>query len=140
MDMFAEGVQNLLRDDCSKKWLRHNPNDDHNLKELKENVTVALIDDGVDFMNRILAENLGAGRSFNTPTEDDDVFGTLEPYHASTTGHGTLMAYMIRRMCPSVKIFVYKLNMDRGSEGKASFTAKSAADVSSSSFQLNFGV
>jgi len=67
MDMFAEGVQNLLRDDCSKKWLRHNPNDDHNLKELKENVTVALIDDGVDFMNRILADNLGAGRSFNTP-------------------------------------------------------------------------
>jgi hypothetical protein len=61
-------------------------------------------------------------------------FGASEPFHRSSTGHGTWMAYMMSRICPNVKLFVCKLDVLRHESGrKANFTARSAADVGSPS-------
>ncbi|TEY48074.1 hypothetical protein BOTCAL_0298g00150 [Botryotinia calthae] len=90
---------------------------------LRKDIQVALIDDGADFMHKAIADKLDGGRSF------DSSKGIPVPYHGSTTGHGTYMAYMIRRICPQVKIYVCKLNVMRGGDGTARFTAESAADA-----------
>lgn len=121
MDKFADGIYALEPPrDFPSDYLT-NP---QLPEQLREGVKVALIDDGVDFMSRSIAEKLEGGRSFDIASDED-------PFHGSTTGHGTLMAYMIARVCPKVRIFVGKLNMVCHSDGKqASFTAKSAAQVS----------
>ena len=100
-------------------------------RELSKDVTVALIDDGVDFMHPAISKNLVPGRSFDSGFGFHDGLGSPAPFHGSTTGHGTFMAYMIQRVCPSVKIFVYKIDvLPKDKDGNAvTFTAKSAADV-----------
>ena len=100
-------------------------------RELTKDVTVALIDDGVDFMHPAISKNLVPGRSFDSGFGFHDRLGSPAPFHGSTTGHGTFMAYMIQRVCPSVKIFVYKIDvLPKDKDGDAvTFTAKSAADV-----------
>lgn len=106
---------------------------DENLPaELQKDVKVALLDDGANFMHKAIKGQLENGRSFDSGSENPDLSGnTPGPFHGSTTGHGTYMAYMIGRVCPSVKIFVCKMNVIRQDGGaKARFTAKSAADVS----------
>ncbi|KAM0296866.1 hypothetical protein ACHAPM_010052 [Fusarium culmorum] len=129
MDRFANGIASLESLDCF-------PGEDEYLKhpslpaELRKDVTVALIDDGVNFMQKSLAENMDGGKSFDREYDDGYRPGPREPFHGSATGHGTCMAYMIRRVCPRVKIFGCRLNVLRGNvDGKASFTAKSAADA-----------
>lgn len=98
--------------------------------ELKKEIRVALIDDGADLMHKPISNILEKkGRSFDMAYDDPDHSGAPRPFHGSTTGHGTCMAYMIGRVCPNVKIFVIKLDVLRDGP-KASFTAKSAADVS----------
>ncbi len=99
--------------------------------ELRKDVKVALIDDGVNLTHKAIANKIENGRSFDSVYDDPDLRGAPEPFHGSTTGHGTCMAYMIGRVCPNVKIFVCKLNViRRGGGEKANFTAKSAADAS----------
>jgi hypothetical protein len=100
---------------------------------LKKDVTIALIDDGVDFVNPLISESLKPGKCFpHGLSEDYDVVGAPDPpFHESTTGHGTNMAYQIRRICPAAKIIPCKVHMLRHEPpSKANFTAKSAADVS----------
>ena len=97
--------------------------------ELKRDVTVALIDDGVTYMHPAVSDKLLCGKSFDSGFGKPDSLGTPEPYYGSTTGHGTFMAYMIQRVCPDVKIFVYRIDVLRRADGSVSFTAKSAADV-----------
>jgi hypothetical protein len=130
MDTFADGIRSLE----AKKPPRYNGNfsDDCSFPEsLKKEVTVALIDDGVDFMNPAVSSNLIGGKCFPNEFNSHEVVGAPDPpFHGSTTEHGTNMAYMIRRICPAVKIFVCKIDVMRRPEQKANFTAKSAADVS----------
>ncbi|KAL6900453.1 hypothetical protein GGI43DRAFT_383927 [Trichoderma evansii] len=85
-------------------------------------MTVALIDDGVNFMHEAVAARLDTGRNFPIGNASD-------PFHGSTTGHGSIMAYMIGRVCHTVKIYVCKLDVVRQPGEKASFTAESAADL-----------
>ncbi|XEU94982.1 hypothetical protein FSHL1_000266 [Fusarium sambucinum] len=129
MDKFADGIASLERLDCFQggdEYLKHSSLP----MELQKDVKVALIDDGVNFMHTCLAENMDGGKSFDREYDDGYRPGPREPFHGSATGHGTCMAYMIRRVCPKVKIFGCRLNVLRGNvEGKASFTAKSAADA-----------
>jgi hypothetical protein len=100
--------------------------------ELTEHVTVALIDAGVDFMHKAISTNLVPGRSFSNHLDSPDSLEIPAPFHGSTTGHGTFMAYMIQRVCPSVKITVYKIDVLQKAKttDPVTFTAKSAADVS----------
>ncbi|EKJ73006.1 hypothetical protein FPSE_06794 [Fusarium pseudograminearum CS3096] len=128
MDRFADGIASLEPLECFPvdEYLNH-----PSLPvELRKDVKVALIDDDVNFMHKSLAENMDGGKSFDREYDDGYRPGPREPFHGSATGHGTCMAYMIRRVCPRVKIFGCRLNVLRGNvDGKASFTAKSAADA-----------
>lgn len=129
MDTFAEAVrrvQEVKLNNFPQDYLTHPSLQ----RELARDVTVALIDDGVDFMHPAISKKLMPGRSFDSGFGFHEL-GSPAPFHGSTTGHGTFMAYMIQRVCPSVKIFVYKIDvLPKDKDGDAvTFTAKSAADV-----------
>ncbi|KAJ4111451.1 hypothetical protein NW768_011804 [Fusarium equiseti] len=126
MDDFVSGMDNLeFPDRFADKYQK----DESLPLPLRQDVTVALIDDGVDLMHKGISGNIGTGRSFGNAFEDQDLSGAPQSFHASATGHGTCMAQMITRMCPKVKIFVCKLDFIRQHAGKPSFTAKSAAEA-----------
>lgn len=126
MDDFVSGIDNLeFPDRFAEKYQK----DESLPLALRQDVTVALIDDGVDLMHKAISGNIGTGRSFGNAFEDQDLSGAPQSFHASATGHGTCMAQMITRICPKVKIFVCKLDFIRQHAGKPSFTAKSAAEV-----------
>ncbi|KAF5706216.1 hypothetical protein FGLOB1_7536 [Fusarium globosum] len=95
---------------------------------LKKDITVALIDDGVGIMNSGLAEKVFDGYSFDDGYDRLDLPGSKRPYYKSATGHGTLMAEMITRVCPSAKIFSCRLHVFPGQD-RPHFTAKSAAEA-----------
>lgn len=75
-----------------------------------EPVEVALIDDGADITRPDLSDLKGKkfpGKSFCYYQE-----GTtwrVSPYWDSSSGHGTLMARLIHKICPSAVIHVIKL-------------------------------
>ncbi|TDZ31127.1 Cell wall-associated protease [Colletotrichum spinosum] len=70
-----------------------------------EDVIVALIDDGVDTMAEQLSGRMLPGRTFGFEGDRN------LPWYASETGHGTVMATMISRVCPMAKIYPIRLNM-----------------------------
>ncbi|KAK0720171.1 hypothetical protein B0H67DRAFT_178559 [Lasiosphaeris hirsuta] len=127
MDTFADGISRLgPPPGFPSDYLKH----ESLPEELRRDVKVALLDDGANFMHRAIAGQLQNGRSFDSGYENPDLSGAPGPFHGSTTGHGTYMAYMIGRVCPPVKIFVCKMNVIRQEGGeKARFTARSAADA-----------
>jgi len=130
MDTFAQGIQILKPPSTFPDEYLADP---ALPPELSRDIRIALIDDGADFMHRAIKQILENGRSFDSVYDELEGPGVPSPFHGSTTGHGTLMTYMIGRVCPKVKIFVCKLDVIPGHGGtnsKASFTAKSAADVS----------
>jgi hypothetical protein len=99
--------------------------------ELKRDVRVCLIDDGVDADHPSIAERVDYehGKSFGTcPGEEHP--GLVLPFYESATHLGTVMANMILRVCPYAKIVPYRLATTQGQDGRPQFTAKSAADVS----------
>jgi hypothetical protein len=128
MDTFADCLSRL-RD---PPGLQTNYLTDENLPlELRKDVKVVLLDDGANFVQKAIKGQLENGRSFSSKSGGPDISGsTPVPFHGSTTGHCTYMAYMIGSVCPGVKTFVCKMNA-LGQDGgdKARFTAKSAADV-----------
>ncbi|KAI1359384.1 hypothetical protein F5Y08DRAFT_332379 [Xylaria arbuscula] len=75
---------------------------------LQKPITVALIDDGVD-VNDQHEQNLN------------------QPYYISGGGHGTAMAGLICKVCPTVKLFILRLDEYSIEPGKRNITAKSAA-------------
>jgi hypothetical protein len=88
-------------------------------------IRVALIDDGVDFTDKRVANMVYGGRSH---------YQRSQKFHAnfwmSTDGHGTKMAGLIRTVCPMAKLFVVRLNEYRSDNGKRQIYAYSAAKVS----------
>lgn len=70
-------------------------------------VVVALIDDGTDIMHPDLKGMGFPGKSFHHYQEGST--WRVSPYWDSPSGHGTLMARLIHRICPSAIIHVIKL-------------------------------
>ncbi|SCO40223.1 related to microbial serine proteinase [Fusarium fujikuroi] len=73
-------------------------------------VEVALIDDGVDIMHPDLNDT--RDRTFLGQSFDHQTGGStprVPPYWSSPSGHGTLMARLIHKICPSAIIHVIKL-------------------------------
>jgi hypothetical protein len=136
MDTFSKGIRNLKMPD---EWADKQLIDSDLPDELRKDITVALIDDGVDYLRPDIINKLVHGKSFGIVDPNHDVNGAPMPYHGSTNGHGTLMANMIGRVCPAVKIFVCKLDVQPSESGEeAKFTAESAANVSSFLISQNF--
>jgi hypothetical protein len=93
MDNFADEIQNVKV-----------PFTDNVI--LKNDIKVALIDDGADPYVESLRGKIKGGESFDRgyPHENGP-----SPYYTSSKGHGTVMADMICRVCPMAKLYVYKL-------------------------------
>lgn len=111
---------------------------------VKRHIRVALIDDGVKTSYAGLDDNVFKGESGWQQPEPDATQtspaatrrSVLHSYNSSQTGHGTVMAYYIRRVCPKVHLYVAKLEPEphRGEVGprgeKVTFSRDSAAKVS----------
>jgi hypothetical protein len=85
---------------------------------------VAIIDDGVDGLYAGLGRDIIAGETFCTRKDGD-----YDSYYRSSRGHGTIMATLIRQMCPNVKLYVAKLNEEWTSNETHEPTAESAVQV-----------
>lgn len=70
-------------------------------------VKVALIDDGTDITHPDLKGVKFPGKSFHH--YQDGSTWRVSPYWDSSSGHGTLMARLIHRICPSAVIHIIKL-------------------------------
>lgn len=106
------------------------------IRELRENrsdlalrpVSIALIDDGADISHDELCGRKIPGKSFHSYKEDD--WWRVLPYWNSTTGHGTLMARLIQRICPSAAIHVIKLKTaQEANSNKLLIESKSAVQA-----------
>jgi hypothetical protein len=84
-----------------------------------QEVIIALIDDGVDVLAPELSGRIVGGKSFDSG----------KPYYVSETGHGTIMASMIARVCPMAKLYPIRLKLILGEDGKGRVDLKSAAWV-----------
>lgn len=96
---------------------------------------MALIDDGVDTNDAGLDGATFAGKSFDSSSWEED---RVSPYWESTCGHGTLMARLIRRICPSAVVYVIKLKGRRSTRrgAKMNIDAQSAIKVRTSFFLI----
>ena len=88
---------------------------------------VALIDDGIRSNYDDLDDNIEQGMTFMSSNQNS-VLRFAQNYNTSIYGHGTVMAYYIRRVCPKVRLYVAKLDGRSHARG-VSFSVKSAADV-----------
>ncbi|KAJ4024785.1 hypothetical protein NW761_011584 [Fusarium oxysporum] len=86
-------------------------------------VVVALIDDGVDAYGSSVSANIIGGKSFAF----DKRTNMLNPFYVSEIGHGTVMAEAIKRVCPMVKIYPIRVNIDSSESGQSSVEARSVA-------------
>ncbi|RAH42554.1 S8 family peptidase [Aspergillus brunneoviolaceus CBS 621.78] len=91
---------------------------------MDEDVRVALIDDGVDIEEKTLRGKIIGGRSF---CPRDYAQHLQRPFYVSGSGHGTVMASLICRVCPTAKLFVVKLAEHVSENSTRRITAKSAA-------------
>jgi subtilisin family serine protease len=140
MDIFATFVSDIdlkierdRRDQERAQAQLEGASNDQMPKQL-EDVRVAVIDDGIDGFENDLSGSIAHGVSFCRSSDSENLIRT---YYVSSGGHGTMMARLIRRMCPRVKLYVARLEEYRSSSGGKRFiTARSAKDVSH--FQSNF--
>jgi hypothetical protein len=79
------------------------------------NVKVAVIDDGIDKLQGEFKDCISEGVSFYN-----------YPYFFSSTGHGTLMAKLVRQVCPKAHLYIARL--DQGTFTRQP-TAESAIKV-----------
>lgn len=93
---------------------------------LREEVTIALIDDGVDINEQSLHAKIIGGRSF---CQRDKFQNLSKPYYVTSGGHGTVMASLICRVCPKAQLYVVKLDEHMSENMKRQITAQSAAKV-----------
>lgn len=99
-------------------------------------VTVALIDDGTDITHPELQVRAStrerAYRSFPGRSFDHFQGGwRVSPYWVSSGGHGTTMARLIHKVCPSAVIYVIKLKTQpTAKSNKLQIELKSAIQVS----------
>lgn len=90
-------------------------------------IKVALLDDGIDGMHGDFHSNLKGGISFFTGNNEND-----RHFFFSSIGHGTLMAHLIRQVCPKVQLYVARLNQYPSADGmQMQPTPESAAQASS---------
>lgn len=117
------------------RFINDAPTPDHEPRRIK----VAVLDDGFDLVDHIdeFAENNIVGKAFNgsnnqTAEEWSGRFPNVEYF--SEGGHGTLMAQLIRKICPKVDFYMAKLQNTAKSpdqDGKAyGPTTESAVAVS----------
>ncbi|KAM0265160.1 hypothetical protein ACHAQJ_000313 [Trichoderma viride] len=86
----------------------------------KREIRVAVIDDGVNIGVDDIDANVEDGETFY------DNSGHWTGHYQSSSGHGHLMARLIRDLCPRVKLYIAKLN-ERWIDNRPRITPDSAA-------------
>ncbi|KAJ4256271.1 hypothetical protein NW762_009351 [Fusarium torreyae] len=100
-------------------------------------VEVALIDDGTDITHPDLKGMKFPGKSFHDYQEGST--WRVSPYWDSASGHGTLMARLIHRICPSAIIHVIKLQTFIG-EGSTKLQISPDSAVKAIEYAAGLGV
>ncbi|KAI0539494.1 hypothetical protein GGR58DRAFT_464533 [Xylaria digitata] len=90
-------------------------------KRIEDSVVVALIDDGVDKLDKVFSQQVLEGKSFDFHDRE------VRPYFSSARGHGTVMASMILRVCPMAKIYPIRLRTFDKLDGKVNIDTGYAA-------------
>ncbi|KAI1259153.1 hypothetical protein F5Y18DRAFT_315386 [Xylariaceae sp. FL1019] len=134
IDRFASGIF-TLKPDVYIKSVSTLPD------ELKKNVRVCLIDDGVDIRHRSLQDRIDiTGRTFGVNAIENYHRISPLPYYDSMTNHGTLMASMIARVCPFATITSYRMDMWMGDDNKFHPAPESAADALEFALKHDFDI
>ena len=93
-------------------------------------VRVAIIDDGTDLMEGTECHNnIRDGRSFCTK-HGHNQHQLTAPYYFSATGHGTVMAQYLLRMCPIADLYIARLDIKLTPNSRFQPTIASATKVS----------
>ncbi|KAK0610002.1 hypothetical protein B0T17DRAFT_658553 [Bombardia bombarda] len=115
MDKFADEIQGVAVPDTAEELLR-------------KDITIALIDDGVNPETESLRGKVIGGDTFDRGFPHDN---GPSPYYVSSRGHGTVMADMICRVFPLAKLYVLKLEAHESPEAidghRNEISAQSAA-------------
>ncbi|KAM0247246.1 hypothetical protein ACHAQJ_009913 [Trichoderma viride] len=97
-------------------------NETQNLDDLRKDVVVALIDDGVDSCDPTFSGRIIEGKTFDYRDRG------VGQYYISARGHGTEMARMILKVCPMASIYSIRLKTHiNPDKGQATIDATSAA-------------
>ncbi|PMD16059.1 hypothetical protein NA56DRAFT_709146 [Hyaloscypha hepaticicola] len=110
LDRFAEFLQNLDPD-----------------KIPRSTVKVAVIDDGINILQGGFDDSIRGGVFFYTSPGTS----VSRPYYFSSSGHGTLMANLIKRVCPIEQLYIARLDTKNDTK---QLTATSASKARHASF------
>lgn len=91
-------------------------------------IKIAIIDDGVDTALDPFEDKIESGAEFPDQYGGD----VMKPYFVSSSHHGTMMAYLILKLCPRAKLYIAKLDQRIGTHGRQHITPNSAAEVCNS--------
>ena len=89
-------------------------------------IKIAVIDDGIDTALDDFTGKIQVGESFYRLSE---LTGRRGAYYVPSGPHGTLMAQLICKVCPVVKLYIAQLEVLPGQDGRRSFTVESASEV-----------
>ncbi|KKO97684.1 hypothetical protein THAR02_10213 [Trichoderma harzianum] len=109
-------------------------------------IRVALIDDGVKTSYAGLDNNIHTGRSgwqqSDSPTTqtENSQWEHFRNYNSSHTGHGTVMAYYIKRVCPRVSLYVAKLDCKPHRGGASGYSANVTFSIDSVAQAIEWAV
>ncbi len=105
-------------------YLNNRKDHDGKNKELgkEDEVRLAIIDDGVYPDRDDIGDHIVESETFY------DTDGQWSAPYQSTYGHGHLIARLIKRLCPKVRLYIAKLD-ESWREGISQITTKSASKV-----------
>ncbi|KAI0595325.1 hypothetical protein F4775DRAFT_569866 [Biscogniauxia sp. FL1348] len=89
-------------------------------------VKIAIIDDGINTSLSEFTDKIQGGDSFYRPGKLSRRQGA---YFVPSGPHGTLMAQLICKLCPVVKLYIAQLEVLPGQFGQRSFTTESAEEA-----------
>lgn len=97
-----------------------------NIKSPASKVKIAIIDDGID-MSKFSQRTIELGKSFSPYPNSKDF---MRSYFVPSGAHGTQMATIIAKICPSPQLFIARLDEHEAVEGNGTrFTPRSAAEA-----------
>ena len=100
-------------------------NIDRKLREKISPIKIAIIDDGVDASLEFLVGKIAGGKSFCPYASSSDL---MNAYYVPSGQHGTMMADLICKICPSCRLYIARLDeRPSRSDSTRQITPESAA-------------
>ncbi|EXJ68826.1 uncharacterized protein A1O5_07758 [Cladophialophora psammophila CBS 110553] len=113
MKQFAEVIINMPHPNTDDKKIP---------PQLKQDIKIAIIDDGADISQLQLRGNVVGGQTLYQEENRQ------HPYWFSSSGHGTAMASLVQQVFPLVKLYIFRLESHFSESGnKLSIKSETAA-------------